>query len=115
MELLVLIVALIVLAVSLTTLCLVILILKAETGMTLPDFTNPFTKSTTNNTTEKDSYKPDYAEESTAIEDFEPDFSRPLTVKVENGKQSIKEFTTDGQELTPITTDDLQEEDEDTR
>lgn len=115
METLVLIVALITLLVALSTLCFVVIILRESVGFTLPDLTIPFTKKTTN-TPSKDAYTPDYADQTTPIEDFEPDFSRPLTVKVGNGVNK-KEFTTgEGEEMTPIQTDDLQEEeDEDKR
>lgn len=113
METLVLIVALITLIVALCTLGLVSIILRESANITLPMLTNPFTKKTTNKG--QDVYTPDYADTTSNLEDFEPDFSKPIKVKVGEGHDA-KEFTTgEGEQLTPINTDDVMEEDEDQR
>lgn len=109
METLVFIVALITLLVALTTLCVVVLMVYQQGGIEAPALTNPFTKKTTN-TPANDVYTPDYAEATTQLEDFEPDFSRPITVKVSKGNESTEFVTGEGEQLTPLATDDLQEE-----
>jgi len=58
-----------------------------------------------------DAVKPDDAfDETTPIESFEPDFTKPIKVTI--SKEAKKSHTVDDEELTPIETDDLAEEDE---
>ncbi len=92
---------------------MVTLLFYQQGGIVTTEITNPFTKMPTNPS--QDAYTPDYADQTTPIEDFEPDFSRPIKVKITEESKGT-EFVVDGKKMTPIATDDLQEEeDEDKR
>lgn len=104
METIVLLVALITLIVSLTTLCLVLYLLLQKNEITIP-ITNPLRKL--KESVGKDSYTPDYADQTVPIEDFEPDFTRKINLKY---KDETKEEPVGEETITPIQTDDLTNE-----
>lgn len=115
MELITLIVSLITLCVALTVLVLVLIYLYQDIKHEIQLPTIPKIFKTKESEGEQDAYTPNYADNTTPIEDFEPDFSKPIKVNltVDDVK---KEFTTsEGEQMTPLKTDDVFTEDEDKR
>lgn len=77
--------------------------------------TIPFPTSTTSTDTTiaKDTYTPNYADEQENLSDFEPDPKKPLKVVLKDEQGNSKEFiTSEGEQMNPIETDDVFEEEE---
>lgn len=113
MEVIVLLVCLISLVVSVSILCLLTFIIFKLLNKDEQIF-QTISLPTSEEKGEKDSYTPNYADESKAsISDFEPDHTKPVRVILKDEQGNSQEFITgEGEKMNPIETDDVFEEDE---